>query len=53
VIVFVMFLAREAYFSVLRVSSHTMAAGLTQAIMYVLVLPPRESLSNLVSFESR
>ena len=35
-----------------RVSSNEIYAGLTQAIMYVLVLPPRESFRRRVSLES-
>ena len=48
-----MFLARLAYFRVFTVSSNWAAAGETVTIMTVLQLPPSESLSRRVSFESR
>lgn len=48
-----MFLALLAYFKVLIVSSVYEPAGLMVAIMTVLQLPPRESLSIRVSLESR
>lgn len=44
--------ARCAYLSVLRVSSTASSALLTHAIMSVLLLPPSESCSSLVSLES-
>lgn len=47
-----MFLARLAYLSVLRVSSNCVSLGEMVTIMMVLQLPPSESLSILVSFES-
>ena len=50
---FLMFLARLAYFRVLIVSPAFHSVGLTQAIMRVCALPPSESWSSLVSFESR
>lgn len=46
------FLALLAYFKVFIVSSFYDPAGLIVAIITVLQLPPRESLSILVSFES-
>ena len=53
VIAFVlMFLARLAYFRVFIVYSNWLLEGLTFTIITVLQFPPRESLSNLVSFES-
>lgn len=45
-------LARLAYFSVLRVSSYILDEGLTLAIITVLQLPPKESLSIRVSLLS-
>jgi hypothetical protein len=47
-----MFLARLAYLRVLIVYSNWLLEGLTFTIITVLQLPPNESLSNLVSFES-
>ena len=49
---FLMFLARLAYLRVLSVSSKLLSAGDTQAIMTVRELPPSESCSMRVSFES-
>ena len=46
-------LALLAYLIVFIVSSYVPTSWLMQAIMTVFVLPPRESLSNLVSLESR
>lgn len=46
-------LALLAYLSVLWVSSYDFEEGLTLAIITVLQLPPRESLSSLVSLLSR
>ena len=40
---FLICLARSAYLSVFKVSSKLLSAGLTQAIIKVLLLPPRES----------
>lgn len=40
---FFMFLALEAYFKVLSVSSNDDSAGEQQAIILVLLLPPSES----------
>ena len=48
-----MFLALLAYLSVLMVSSYWLAAGEMVAIITVLQLPPSESFSMRVSFESR
>jgi hypothetical protein len=48
-----MFLALDAYFKVLRVSSKLVSAGEQQAIIEVRELPPSESCKILVSFESR
>jgi len=39
-------LARSAYLRVFKVSSKLLSAGLTQAIIIVLLLPPRESVKN-------
>lgn len=47
-----MFLARLAYFRVLRVSSKLISAGETQAIIEVREFPPKESYNILVNFES-
>ena len=47
-----MFLARLAYLRVLMVYSNWLLEGLTLTIITVLQLPPSESFSNLVSFES-
>lgn len=47
-----MFLALLAYLSVLSVSSKEDSAELMQAIITVRQLPPRESFSRRVSFES-
>jgi hypothetical protein len=44
--------AREAYFRVFNVSSYAVDDGEMHTIRAVLELPPRESLSNRVSFES-
>ena len=52
VTVFYILRALCAYLSVLRVSSKETKAGLMQAIIYVWVLPPRESFNNLVNLES-
>lgn len=41
-----------AYFSALRVSSKSLEAGLMQQIIRVLELPPSESFSRRVIFES-
>lgn len=49
---FLIFLALDAYFTVLKDSSRLLSAGETQAIMVVLELPPKESYKILVSFES-
>lgn len=49
---FLMWRALSAYRSVLSVSSRLMSAGLTHAIMTVRLLPPSESCSSRVSFES-
>ena len=40
---FLIWRARSAYRSVFSVSSKLLSAGLTQAIIRVLLLPPRES----------
>jgi hypothetical protein len=40
---FLMFLALDAYFKVLSVSSNEVSAGEQQAIIDVLELPPKES----------
>mmetsp|Transcript_26758 Transcript_26758/g.64883 ORF Transcript_26758/g.64883 Transcript_26758/m.64883 type:complete len:208 (-) Transcript_26758:541-1164(-) len=50
---FLMFRARFAYLSVLRVSSKFVSDGLTQAIMSVWLFPPSESCSSLVILASR
>ena len=50
---FLMFLALEAYLSVLRVSSKLYSAGEIQAIIVVLEFPPKESCKIQVSFESQ
>ena len=50
---FLMKRAREAYLSVLRVSSRSASLGETHASITVRELPPRLSCSNRVSFESR
>ena len=50
--VFLMFLALDAYFSVLRVSSKLYSAGDMHAIMVVREFPPSESCNILVNFES-
>ena len=47
------FLARLAYLSELSVSSNWSWEGETLVIIVVRQLPPRESLSSRVSFESR
>lgn len=49
----VMFLARLAYLRVFTVSSNWLEEGEVVTSMTVLQLPPRESLSMRVSFESR
>ena len=49
---FLIFLALDAYLRVVKVSSKLKSAGEIAAIITVLVLPPRESYSNLVSLES-
>ena len=48
-----MFFARVAYMSVLRVSSKWAAVGEQHAIISARDEPPRESISSLVSLESR
>ena len=48
-----MFFARFAYFNVFSVSSNDAFDAEMLAIMTVRQLPPRESLSRRVSFESR
>ena len=48
-----MFFERFAYLSVFKVSSNWTAEGETFAIITVRQLPPSESLSSRVSFESR
>jgi hypothetical protein len=50
---FLMLRARDAYSSVLSVSSRLSAAGDTVAMMHVLLQPPSDSFSSRVSFESR
>ena len=47
------YLALSAYFNVFKVSSQAAKAGLMFVIITVLQFPPNESLSNLVSLESR
>lgn len=47
-----MFLARLAYLRVLMVYSNWLLEGLTLTIITVLQLPPSESFSSRVSFES-
>ena len=51
--VFAMLRARDAYRSVLTVSSASSVRGDTQATTHVDAVPPSESFSNLVSLESR
>ncbi len=46
------FLALLAYFKVFMVSSNWLLEGLTFTIMTVLQLPPNESFSSRVNFES-
>lgn len=50
---FLMFLAREAYLRVFKVSSKLYSAGEIQAIIVVLEFPPNESCKIQVSFESQ
>ena len=50
---FLMFRARDAYFTVPCVSSKFDSAGDTHAIMVVLEFPPRESCNMRVNFEFR
>jgi hypothetical protein len=50
---FLIYEARLAYFNVLSVSSIEVGAWEIQASITVRVLPPRDSFSNRVSFESR
>ena len=50
---FLIFLAREAYLRVFKVSSKLYSAGEMHAIIVVQELPPSESYKILVNFESR
>lgn len=50
---FFIFMAFDAYFKVFKLYSKFDYAGLTQAIMYVFELPPKQSCKIRVNFEFR